>query len=89
VAAEALGKYGDPGNRAGVEAVLSSCSDPSTNNVFVTLAALSAIDAIGIGEFPDLAVKLKSYSWTPEAPYDRYREYVPQFAKSLLGSNHD
>jgi uncharacterized sulfatase len=88
-AAEALGKYGKSSVVPAVETVLAECADPAKNNVFVTLAALSAIEAIGIDEFPDLVMKLKAHSWAPEAPYARYREYVPQFAESLLGSPVD
>jgi hypothetical protein len=89
VAAEALWKFGHGNDRTKAEEVLAQRVDLSVNDAFVTLAALSAIDAIGVANLPEIVESLSAYSWTPEAPHDRYREYVPQLARSLNPAARD
>lgn len=89
VAAGALWKQALSDDRTKAAEVLGQRVDPSTNNAFVTLAALSAIDAIGIENLPELEGSLSAYSWTPEVPHDRYREYVPQLARCLIPNVRD
>lgn len=89
VAAEALWKRGPGDDRSSVEEVLSQRVDPTVNDMFVTLAALSAIDAIGVDSFPDLARGISKIRWNPEAPHERYREYAPQLARSLIPDVRD
>ncbi|REK11223.1 MAG: sulfatase [Planctomycetota bacterium] len=75
VAAEALGRYGQPSDRALAIKVLADHADWSDHDVFTAMSALNALD-----EFPDdvAAIKSKLSGKNGDAPHGRYEKYVPR-----------
>lgn len=81
-AAEALGRFGREEDLAPALALLGQCADWSKNDVFTTMAALNAIEALGEKSAP-LAALLKTLPATGPAPDARFREYVPRLLEEL------
>jgi uncharacterized sulfatase len=76
VAAEALGRFGEPDDLALALRVLADHADWSTNDVFVAVTALNALD-----QFPEQAEAIKAdlRKRPPgQAPDPRYQSYVPR-----------
>jgi uncharacterized sulfatase len=76
VAAEALGRFGEPGDLPLALTVLANHADWSRNDVFVAVTALNALD-----QFPEQAEAIKAdLRKRPrgQAPDARYESYVPR-----------
>jgi uncharacterized sulfatase len=84
VAAEALAQYGDPSDRNRALAVLLELAPADRHGVYVSLAALNAIDALGEKARPlrDRVAKLPRED--PAAPA-RMRSYIPRLIESITG----
>ena len=81
-AAEALGRYGGESDLARVLPLLAQHADWSKNDVFTTMAALGAIDALGEKAAP-LAATIKVLPDNGPAPDGRFKEYVPRQLEEL------
>ncbi|MBI3840069.1 MAG: hypothetical protein HY288_19270 [Planctomycetia bacterium] len=81
VAAEALGRFGSDQDVQRSLSVLGELGDWGRNNVFVVMAALNAIDALGDEAAPSKAT-LRLLSKTGTSPHARYAEYVPRLLQS-------
>jgi uncharacterized sulfatase len=82
VAAEALGRHGSDEALKEALAQLVRLSDCSKNDVFTSMAALAALEALGAKAAPvkDTIAKLPDKGKLPDA---RYSPYVPQLLKSF------
>jgi arylsulfatase A-like enzyme len=76
VAAEALGRFGEPADRRLALKVLADHADWSQNDVFVAIAALNALDQFGNAAEP-IKAKLRKAP-KGRAPHERYESYVPR-----------
>jgi uncharacterized sulfatase len=85
VAAQALGQFGTADDRARALAVLVELSDRSRNDVFISLAALNALDALGTKAEPVLDA-LQSLLKEGPVPDPRYAPYVPRLLTDLIAS---
>ena len=81
VAAEALCRFGSQPDRESALAVLAELGDWGRNSVFVTMAALGALDAIGDSASP-LKTTLRRLPQKGAAPHPRYSEYVPRLLET-------
>jgi uncharacterized sulfatase len=82
VAAEALAQYGsDAGLKQGL-AVLIEHADADKHNVFVAMAALNALDALGSRAAP-VADAIKKLPTKPKVPDARYAPFVPRLVEDL------
>jgi uncharacterized sulfatase len=81
-AAEALGRFGTDADLSLVLPILIHHADWSKNDVFITMAALNALTALG-----DKAVsvkdQIKALPAKGEAPDGRLKEYVPRLLEEL------
>lgn len=80
-AAEALGRFGSESDQKASLATLAELGDAGRNNVFVAMAALNAVEALG-----DRAAGIRStLSASPPgpAPHARYDSYVPRLLENL------
>jgi arylsulfatase A-like enzyme len=77
VAAEALARFGAPTDRERALKLLAESADWSANNVFIAMAALNAIGAVGTPP-AWLRDKLGGLTRTGPLPDPRYAEYVPR-----------
>jgi uncharacterized sulfatase len=82
VAAEALGQYGGESDLKQGLAVLVELADAEKNNVFVAMAALNALDALGnkASSAADAIKKLPTKGKVPDA---RYAPFVPRLVEDL------
>jgi arylsulfatase A-like enzyme len=85
VAAEALARYGASPELQPALAVLGELAPPAKNGVFVAMAALSAIEAIGPKAAP-LHKIVSSMSPEGPSPDGRYNSYVPRQIANLVPS---
>ena len=83
VAAEALGRYGDPAELAGVLDLLIGYANLELNSVYVALLALNAIDALGDKAAP-LKDKIKALPRGRESAQDRTSTYAPRLIEELV-----
>jgi hypothetical protein len=82
VAAETSGKYGSDADAKRALQLLAERSDWDKNDVFVAMAALNAVDALGKKATP-LAETIKALPAKGKAPDARYLPYVPSLLKSI------
>jgi arylsulfatase A-like enzyme len=82
VAAEALGRYSSGADVQRSLAVLAGYSDWSKNDVFRTLAALNALDALGSKAAP-LRETIQALPTKGPVPDQRYSSYVPLLVEDL------
>jgi uncharacterized sulfatase len=82
VAAQVLGQFGGPDDLKTVLPLLVKAADWEKNSVFVSLAALSSIDALGQKAAP-VAGELKALPSTGPVPDDRLKTYVPRLLEEL------
>jgi uncharacterized sulfatase len=82
VAAEALAQYGDDADVRRGLAVLVERADADRNTVFVAMAALNALDALG-GKASPVADAIKRLPKTAKVPDPRYDSYVPRLTEDL------
>lgn len=81
-AAQTLGQYGDADDLQKALPILIEYADWSRNDVFVSLAALTGIDALGSKAAP-IAVKINALPNKGSAPDSRYDSYVPRLLNDL------
>jgi arylsulfatase A-like enzyme len=82
VAAETLVKYGDDEDSQKALPVLAKLVSPATNGVFVAMAALNAIEAIGQDAKPILPALWQIPTSGP-SPDSRYDGYIPRMMANL------
>ncbi len=82
VAAQAIAHHGHNEDRPKALSMLSGLSDGSRNDVFVTLAALGALDALGARAAP-IAEALGALSGKVAVPDPRYAPYVPRLLQDV------
>lgn len=83
-AGHALVAHGSSADAAEALGVLRRHADPAANDVFVALAALAAIDALG-GKASSLHDDVKAFRTEAELPHARYGSYVPSMIERILG----
>src|SRR5262249_14896311 len=82
VAAEALARHGTDADVPRCLAVLVEHADADRNNVFVAMAALNALDALGPRAAP-VAAAIKKLPTKARVPDSRYAPYVPRLTEDL------
>jgi len=83
-AAWALAEHGEADDAHAALALLGEHAPWGKNNVFVALAALTAIDNLGAKAAP-LREAVKTWPANGPAPDERYLPYVPQLLRSIAG----
>jgi uncharacterized sulfatase len=83
-AAEALGQYGEDADLTRALGVLGKLADWSKTDVFTSLAALNAIDALG-DRAGSLRAILHGIPSQANSPDPRYQSYVPRLLSDLKG----
>jgi Sulfatase len=81
-AAQALAQYGQDEDRPRAFSVLLGLSDGSRNDVFVTLAALGALDSLGDRAAP-IAHALGALSGKGDVPDPRYESYAGRLLQGI------
>ncbi|MCF7764719.1 MAG: sulfatase-like hydrolase/transferase [Verrucomicrobia bacterium] len=81
-AAEALGRYGNPTDLPKALEILGNLGSPGKHNVFVSMAALNALDALGAKAAP-LADTIASFPQEGVSPDARFNSYVPRLLEDL------
>ncbi len=84
VAAETLGTYGPAADLAPALAVLGELAAPDKNGVFTSVAALTAIEALGAKAAP-LHAQLREIKADAGAPHPRFAPYVPRLIANITG----
>jgi uncharacterized sulfatase len=82
VAAQMLGQYGTPDDLERSLARLIQLGDWSHNDVFTVLAALNALDSLGVRVEPQAAA-IRALPETGTAPDPRYASYVPRLLEEI------
>jgi uncharacterized sulfatase len=82
VAAEALGQHGGEADRKQGLAVLVELADAEKNGVFVSMAALNALDALG-GKASPVADFIKKLPKQGKVPDPRFAPFVPRLLEDL------
>jgi arylsulfatase A-like enzyme len=81
-AAEALGRYGNPTDLPKSLKLLGNLGSLGKNNVFVSMAALNALDALGAKAAP-LAEAITTFPQEGVSPDARFNSYVPRLLEDL------
>jgi len=81
-AADSLGQFGEADDLAQALPVLAKLAPWGPNDVFVSMAALSVLDALG-PKATSLAAGLGPLPMTGPAPDGRYSSYVPRLVEGL------
>jgi uncharacterized sulfatase len=84
VAAEALATYGADSDLAPALAILGELAPPEKNGVFVAMAALNAIEALGPKATPLHAI-VRAMKPQGASPDNRFDSYVPRQIASITG----
>ncbi len=82
-AAEALGQFGTAADLSLALPVLTTHADWSKHDVFTTLAALHALEAIGDTKIASVRTTLLALPATGPSPDSRYAPYVPRILDNL------
>jgi uncharacterized sulfatase len=82
VAAQALATYGADQERPQMLDLLMSLADCSKNDVFVSIAALTALDELG-EKSRSVGSKIASLPRKPTLPDERYSPYIPRLLDDL------
>ena len=82
VAAEALGQHGDDRDLQRALPLLAEHAGASQGDVFVSIAALAALDALGDKAAP-VSAQIKSLPETRDVPHARYGNYLPRLLEDL------
>src|SRR5262249_49752045 len=85
VAAEALGKYGDADDLNKALSVLLELAPLGKNNVYVSIAALNALDELDKKATPGLAV-VKGAAKGAESLPQRMNSYVPRLVEKITAN---
>jgi HEAT repeat protein len=83
-AAEALAHCGEKSDYDKSLAVLLDASSPGENGAIVPIAALNALDRLGLPS-KATAEKLATFPLTGKSPHARYADYAGRLLKDLLG----
>uniref|UniRef100_A0A7C2K2I9 Sulfatase n=1 Tax=Schlesneria paludicola TaxID=360056 RepID=A0A7C2K2I9_9PLAN len=83
-AAQALAEFGNPSDRPAALAVLSELAPPAKHDVFVSMAALNAIEALGPKGAP-LVEGIRSMDPKGPSPDGRFDSYVPRLMANITG----
>ncbi|MDZ4848565.1 MAG: sulfatase-like hydrolase/transferase [Pirellulaceae bacterium] len=86
VAAQTLIDYGSIDERKPALEVLGALAPPDKNGIFVSMAALNAIESLGIRAVA-LVETVKKLSGRGPSPDSRYDSYVPRLIQNILGSD--
>jgi uncharacterized sulfatase len=81
-AAEPLAQFGNEAEREAALAVLAELVSPRDNGVYVALAALNAVDALGPQAVSLLPV-LQDLPETDPRAHERFKSYVPNLLRSI------
>jgi hypothetical protein len=81
-AAEALGRYGTGADLTQALAELVELASIDRKGVFVAMAALNAIDMLGVKAAP-MAADLKRLPDQGKVPHPRYAGYVPRLLTDI------
>jgi uncharacterized sulfatase len=81
-AAETLGQYGSVADLEAALKVLVECGSVEKNGVFVSMAALNALDALG-DKASSAVVGIKAMTANGKVPDPRYSSYVPRLLEDL------
>ena len=84
IAAEALGRFGTAVDAEAALAVLVELGPIDRNGVFVSMAALNALESLGDRADP-AAEAIGTFPAQGEVPDARYNSYVPRLLESLTG----
>jgi uncharacterized sulfatase len=82
-AAESLGQFGDAADLAASLPVLTTLADWGKNDVFTSLAALHALEALGPGKLSSVRSTILALPASGPAPDARYAPYVPRILEKL------
>jgi arylsulfatase A-like enzyme len=82
VAAQALGQFGPPADLSAALAVLGELAPTDKNGVFVSMAALSAIQALGAKAAP-LLDTVRTMNQQGPSPDARFNSYVPRLVADI------
>jgi uncharacterized sulfatase len=82
VAAQAIGQYGAEADLPAALAVLGDLAPCDKNGVFVSMAALAAIDALGSKAAP-LLNTVRTMSQDGPSPDERFNSYVPRLVSDI------
>lgn len=88
IAAEALGRYGDAADLQLALTALKEAADPTRTNVYVALAAMNALDALGAKAAPILSEMRALPTKDPKAP-ERANGYMGSLKTSVLSHERD
>lgn len=83
VAAEALGQFGSAADLAAALPVLTSLADWGKNDVFTSLAALHALEALGLEKLAPARAAILALPATGPTPDARYAPYIPRIIAAL------
>jgi uncharacterized sulfatase len=85
VASQALAQYGSPTDLAPSLQQLGELAPPESNGVFVSMAALNAIETLGMraAKLHDAIGNMKPQGKSPDARFD---SYVPRLIANLTGA---
>ncbi len=83
VAAEALGQFGTAADLTVALPVLTSLAHWGKNNVFTALAALHALDALGLNKIAPAREAILALPATGPVPDARYAPYIPRILADL------
>jgi arylsulfatase A-like enzyme len=81
--AQTLVQFGSDSEAAAGLKTLETLVEPKTHGVFVSMTALSAIDALGVKAIP-LHEHVRSMDPQGPSPDGRYNDYVPRLVKSVI-----
>ncbi len=79
--AEALARFGKPSDRRLAIQVLRDHADVGRQDVFTAIAALNAVDQLGVDDAEAIKAELHDRS-AGEFPHERYRDYVGRLLKA-------
>ena len=82
-AAEALGQFGGAADLSAALPLLAAHADWSKHDVFITLAALHALEALGLPKIAPVRTALLALPATGPVPDARYAPYVPRILDNL------
>jgi len=88
VAAHALAQYGNEPDRAKALAALIALAPPEKHDVFVAMAALGAIDALG-AKAASLVEQVRTINPRGPSPDPRFDPYVPRLIAQITGTASD
>ncbi|RIK83785.1 MAG: sulfatase [Planctomycetota bacterium] len=81
-AAEPLGRYGDEQQRAAALKALAELAPIDKNDVFTSVSALNALDALGANAAP-IAEEIARFPRSGKYPHARYNSYVPRLLQDI------